>query len=100
MVRPVQAFATSNHRSPNMSTRSPRRVVPLVLLAALLTTLGACASVHPRVWQNGEAMSTSRAHAQMLMGDRSIATQRALYSSATPLRYWYSEAPYRPFGRW
>lgn len=83
-----------------MSTRSPRRLVPLALLAGLLATLGACASVHPRVWQNGEAMSTSRAYGQLLAGDRSVSNLRSLYSSATPLRYWYSDAPYQPFSRW
>jgi hypothetical protein len=78
-------------------TRSTAR---LLLAAVALTTIGGCMSVHPRVWQNGEAMSTSRAYQQMLLGDYSFKNQRALYSSATPLRAWHNDAPYTPFGRW
>ena len=77
-----------------------RSLARIALLAAVASTLGACASISPRAWQNGAAMSSSSAHQRMMWGDRSVATQRQLYSSATPLRYWYSERPYQPFGRW
>ena len=82
-----------------MSSRT-RRVVQLVSLAGVLTALGACTSISPRVWQNGAAMSSSSAYQSMMWGDRSIATQRKLYSSSTPLRHWQSDRPYTPFGRW
>ncbi|HYD51023.1 MAG TPA: hypothetical protein VEA99_00295 [Gemmatimonadaceae bacterium] len=76
-----------------------RRLVQLVTLAATLTGLGACASIPQRAWQNGEAMSTSNAYRRMMAGDRSVMTQRQLYSSSTPLRHWHSDRPYQPFSR-
>jgi hypothetical protein len=84
-----------------MTTFRTRRLAQLAALAGTLGALGACTSVHPRVWQNGAAMSSSAAYTSMVHGgDRSIATQRKLYSSATPLRFWYSDRPYQPFTRW
>lgn len=74
------------------------------LLAAagglVLVTVASACSVHPRVWQNGAAMSSSRAYQDALMGDHSFQTQRRLYQSATPLRAWSRDVPYAPFGRW
>lgn len=76
------------------------RLVAAIGGLVLVTVASACSSVHPRVWQNGAAMSSSRAHGQALAGDRSFQTQRRLYQSATPLRARSSDLPYPYFGRW
>lgn len=81
-----------------MTRLNRSRLLAAVGSLALLAT-GAC-SVHPRVWQNGQAMSSSRAHREMLAGNHSVATQRRLYTSATPLRAWSRDLPYPYFGRW
>ena len=79
--------------------QTPRLLTALTLAVSALV-LGACTSVHPRVWQNGAAMEESGAFRALMSGDRSVAAQRRLYSSATPLRRWQREQPYAPFGRW
>lgn len=68
--------------------------------ALVLVAAASACSVHPRVWQNGAAMSSSRAHGEALAGDQSFATQRRLHQSATPLRAWSRDVPYPHFGRW
>jgi len=83
------------------SCPTPRpRLLRAALALAGLVTLGACAPVHPRVWQNGEWLSSSRAYSQALSGDHSFKTQRELYYKASPLSMYSRDVPFPYFGRW
>jgi hypothetical protein len=83
------------------SCPTPRaRFLRAALALAGLATLGACAPVHPRVWQNGEWLTSSRAYSNAMSGDHSFKTQRDLYSSASPLRMYSRDVPFPYFGHW
>ena len=77
------------------------RIARTALLLAGLSALGACSGrVHPRVWQNGEYMTSSSAYRQVMAGDRSVAAQRRLHDAASPLRMYARDVPYPYFGKW
>ncbi len=83
-----------------MRTNHFRNVVAKVLALAAVASLGACATIPQRAWDNGRAMSQSRAFRAAASGDMSVRTHRELYSSADARRIGYSERAYPAFGDW
>jgi hypothetical protein len=85
-----------------MHTRTSfaRPLVRVVVILSAIAALGACASIPQRAWDNGRAMSESRAFRAAASGDMSIRTHRELYSSADARRIGYSERSYPAFGDW
>jgi len=77
-----------------------RTAARVALAAAVLATLGACASIPQRAWRNGEAMTQSRAYSEVLSGNPSFQAHRQLQSSLNPFRIGYQEVAYPPFGQW
>jgi hypothetical protein len=70
-----------------------------VILSAV-SLVGACASIPQRAWDNGRAMSQSRAFRAAASGDMSVRTHRELLTSADARRIGYSERAYQAFGDW
>ncbi len=88
-------------QNPVQHSHGARSLGRIALAVLGLVSLGACASIEPRVWQNGRAMSMSYQHARALGGDHSFNNMRQLYQSASPLTHLYgSPRPFQPFGRW
>jgi hypothetical protein len=81
-------------------TSLARNLVRLAVVATSVSILGACASIPQRAWDNGRAMSQSRAFRAAAAGDMSIRTHRELYNSADARRIGYSERAYPAFGDW
>jgi hypothetical protein len=57
-----------------------------ILLAAGIASLGACATIPERAWNNGRALNTSDAYQRAIRGDMSLATHRQLLSDSDPRR--------------
>jgi hypothetical protein len=74
-----------------------RLLVRITLAAAGIATLGACATVPERAWNNGRALSTSQAYQRAIRGDMSLSTHRQLLSESSPLRL-HSEVRWTPSG--
>ena len=62
-----------------------RPIARLAMIAAGLATLGACASIPQRAWDNGRGMTATREYQMKLNGDISFNTQRNLYVRSSPL---------------
>jgi hypothetical protein len=77
-----------------------RQLGRAVVAVAVLATLGGCASIPQRAWDNGRNISSSRAYWSMMQGDHSFTTMRSLYGAMDPYRSLYTPAPYTPFARW
>jgi hypothetical protein len=79
-----------------------RTAVRVAIIAAGLASLGACASIPQRVWQNGQAMTESRAYRSVMSGNMSMQSHRELMWSLDPLRLTshYREVNYPAFGQW
>jgi hypothetical protein len=90
-------LSTRLHQDGAMQIRS---VVRTTLLIASIGMLGACAESHQRAWANGRGMVTSQAYRAAVRGDMRPDTYRDLMMSANPLRVYYTDLPYRPFGDW
>jgi len=83
-----------------MRTNHFRNVAGKVLALAAVASLGACATIPQRAWDNGRAMSQSRAFRAAASGDVSVRTHRELYSSADARRIGYRDVAYPAFGDW
>jgi hypothetical protein len=75
-------------------------LIRVAVVVSAVSILGACASIPQRAWDNGRAMSQSRAFRAAASGDMSVRTHRELYSSADARRIGYSERAYPAFGDW
>ncbi|HEY8174601.1 MAG TPA: hypothetical protein VIF32_02820 [Gemmatimonadaceae bacterium] len=84
-----------------MSRTSVVRSVSFAILLGALAAASGCVSVSPRVWYNGQAMSSSWQYRDVLAGDRNPAKLRAIYYGADARRFGQrSLPPYPAFGRW
>jgi hypothetical protein len=83
-----------------MQTKLSRKVVSALFAVAAIASLGGCASIPQRAWDNGRAMTQSRAFRAAASGDMSIRTHRELWSAADARRIGYRESAYPAFGDW
>jgi hypothetical protein len=81
-------------------TSLSRSLVRAAVIVGVVSTLGACAPISQRAWDNGRAMTQSRAFRAAASGDMSVRTHRELYSSANPRLYNVRQANYPAFGDW
>ena len=79
---------------------SARIVTRVTIIASALAALSACATIPQRAWDNGRAMSQSRAFRAAASGDMSIRTHRELKSAADARRLGYRDVAYPAFGDW
>ena len=63
-----------------------RLLVRITLAAAGVASLGACATIPERAWNNGRALNTSQAYQRAIRGDMSLSTHRQLLSDSDPRR--------------
>jgi hypothetical protein len=81
-------------------TSFSRGLVRVAIVASAVSLLGACAPISQRAWDNGRAMTSSRAFRAAASGDMSVRTHRELMSSADARRIGYREVAYPAFGDW
>jgi hypothetical protein len=77
-----------------------RQLGKAVVVVAVFVSLGACASIPQRAWDNGRNISSSRSYRSMMRGDHSFQTMRQLYGTMDPYRSLYTPLPYSYFGHW
>ena len=91
---------TINNRLLEDAAMQIRSMIRVTLVIASVGMLGGCASSYERAWANGRGMVTSQAYRAAVRGDMRPDTYRDLMMSANPLRMYYTDLPYQPFGDW
>lgn len=84
------------HETGNARRRRARAVVMAVVALGALVGLGGCVSISPRVWQNGQNISSF----DVVYGPRDLRSHDHLYRTADPLLLWHQSVPYPGLGTW
>jgi hypothetical protein len=77
-----------------------RRTVALAIAFGALALTSACIHVSPRVWQNGQAMTSSWQYREVLAGNANPAVLRGLYFSSDGRMVGQRSVRYTYFGHW
>lgn len=84
------------HGNDKARRRRARVVVTAVAALGALVGLSGCVSISPRVWQNGQNVSSF----DVLYGPRDLRSHDHLYRTADPLLMWHQSVPYGGLGTW
>lgn len=83
-----------------LASSAVRRSIALAIAFGALALTSACMHVSPRVWQNGQAMTSSWQYREVMGGNANPAVLRGLYFSSDARMVGQRSVRYRYFGHW